>query len=606
MGCSLASDSVTLPLRLLGAPGSRSTVEWLLLLRAQRMIHSSSTFSAVLAPETAHARSSWSARGVAPWLLGVTLLGFLGCTEPNQVEPDPKPEPVPASKQEPTWSDKGNAAAAEGDFPAAVKAFEQATRVESEDGKAWLGLARALLKDAGRKIPRRRGESAELRERGFVALRRATQLGTGLASAWFGLGEELEKSGQPREARDLYAVCLEINALTASAPRFRAAERRARGLVVKELEALASAAEQRNDLLPALGHLAEAHVLAEGPSVPRIASAYYSLAARRLVESAIKRLPKGARLALCPITGADGRSSPEAAQLEAELARLLSNHATLKLVGTQVFLNKARVLGIDPRDLGPQDAAQLRSQLSLHTLVTGGLGQRLQVSFLDLAESTVVYSDHFFRLTREENKTEKKVAPPRTDPLRLEVTVLGKRMIGGEAYPVQVSDGTVLHSGDHVQIHYSVDRESYVYVLLDDSKGRVNRLFPRTDLLFPEATFTSLNPVAAKRTHSSPPGDLWFFLDENPGEETLIVLASTKPLGEIDALLEELNKGAGSKVSTEVREKVKTIVTRGFGGVTQSSEKKGYVLGKGRVVHRVAEVVEGWGAVVRQVSFDHR
>ena len=73
------------------------------------------------------------------------------------------------------WTDKGNAAAEQGDYEAAAEAFENAVEVNPSDGRARYNLALAL---------QYLGES----ERAIVSYRRAIDIDPGLIDAYINLG----------------------------------------------------------------------------------------------------------------------------------------------------------------------------------------------------------------------------------------------------------------------------------------------------------------------------------------------------------------------------------------------------------------------------------
>jgi hypothetical protein len=186
-------------------------------------------------------------------------------------------------------------------------------------------------------------------------------------------------------------------------------------------------------------------------------------------------------------------------------------------------------------------------------------------------------------------------------PLSLSMNIIGQRKEPDGSYTeVLVSEGSVLRSRDNFQVHLEVNRPSYVYVLIYDSQGRAEQLFPDAKIDHPEFIQTGRNVVIPRR-------DLWFWLDDHTGTETIYVLASEKPMNDIRGLLAKMAGGddSGKKnVSQEIKRQI-TIMQRGVGGVTKGQAVT-YTLSDGKKIQKVTDVVTGTGSIVRAVSFQHR
>ncbi len=186
-------------------------------------------------------------------------------------------------------------------------------------------------------------------------------------------------------------------------------------------------------------------------------------------------------------------------------------------------------------------------------------------------------------------------------PLSLSMNIIGQRKEADGSYTeVIVREGSVLQSRDHFQIHVETNRPSHVYILLFDSGGSASQLFPDPKIEQPGF-------VENGRKIAIPDRDLWFWLDEHPGTETVYVLASEEPMSDIRGLLDKMAKASEverKRLSGEIKQRIK-IVERGVGGVAKGKAVS-YPLSDGRLVQKVTEVVAGSGAVVRAVSFKHR
>lgn len=86
-----------------------------------------------------------------------------------------------------------------------------------------------------------------------------------------------------------------------------------------------------------------------------------------------------------------------------------------------------------------------------------------------------------------------------------------------------LSEGLVLHSGDHYKIQFTPAEDSYVYVFQASTKNDQHEIF----LLFPcfEGMKLGTNPVRANSTYYLPNETQWWFLDEQASEDKIYFLA---------------------------------------------------------------------------------
>ena len=193
------------------------------------------------------------------------------------------------------------------------------------------------------------------------------------------------------------------------------------------------------------------------------------------------------------------------------------------------------------------------------------------------------------------------LSTPLPAPLTLSMNIIGQRREPDGSYTeVIVRERSVLRSRDHFQVHVETNKPAHVYVLLFDSHGQASQLFPDPKIEHPGF-------VEAGREIAIPDKDLWFWLDENPGTETVYVLASETPLTDIRGLLSKMNEASDTErksLSREIKQQIQ-IVERGVGGVTKGKAVS-YALSDGRNIQKVTELVTGAGAAVRAVSFQHK
>jgi CHAT domain-containing protein len=187
-------------------------------------------------------------------------------------------------------------------------------------------------------------------------------------------------------------------------------------------------------------------------------------------------------------------------------------------------------------------------------------------------------------------------------PLTVSMNIIGQRKEPDGSYTeVLVSEGSVLRSYDNFQVHLETNRPAYAYILLYDSQEKASQLFP--DPKIDQRGF-----VEQGRKVVVPARDLWFWLDDHTGTETIYVLTSEKPMSDIQGLLakmEAVDDDAGKKrVAQEIKQRIATV-QRGVGGITKGQTVT-YTLSDGKKIQKVTEVVTGTESVVRAVSFLHR
>lgn len=208
-----------------------------------------------------------------------------------------------------------------------------------------------------------------------------------------------------------------------------------------------------------------------------------------------------------------------------------------------------------------------------------------------------------FKLTDEKAssiESQKIVATTNTSPLELSMNIIGQREDSdGTVSEVIIREGGLLHSYDNFQVHFSSNKDAYIYILIYDSTGEASQLFP-------DPKIPLSNKIDTGKDYSVPAEGQWFWLDENIGTETIYVLASEKSLDNIEQMLSKM-EGVTSEqkkaISSKVRNEIQ-LVERGVGGITEGKAKSFHLKG-GKAIQSVTEIVKGTGAVVRAISFRH-
>src|SRR5215471_14862391 len=136
-------------------------------------------------------------------------------------------------------------------------------------------------------------------------------------------------------------------------------------------------------------------------------------------------------------------------------------------------------------------------------------------------------------------------------PLTLSMNIIGQRKEADGSYTeVLVNEGSVLHSYDNFQVHLKTNRPAYVYILLYDSQERASQLFP--DPKIDQRGF-----LEQGRKVVVPANDLWFWLDEHTGTETIYVLTAEKPMADIQGLLGKMAAVDDTSSKNRVAQEIK-------------------------------------------------
>jgi serine/threonine-protein kinase len=94
-----------------------------------------------------------------------------------------------------------------------------------------------------------------------------------------------------------------------------------------------------------------------------------------------------------------------------------------------------------------------------------------------------------------------------------------------------LNEGDPLRAADNFAVIVQPEKLSYIYIWQTDSSGEVFRVFPNSDFN-PQG-----NPVSAKTEVWLPVAKnqrQWFHLDQNPGEEEIVIVASAEPLQDLE------------------------------------------------------------------------
>lgn len=108
---------------------------------------------------------------------------------------------------------------------------------------------------------------------------------------------------------------------------------------------------------------------------------------------------------------------------------------------------------------------------------------------------------------------------------------------------VEIQNGGELHSGDMFKIKFELQEDSYIYILSLNSLGNITKLFPAKDAESP-VKFKSYKPYIFPDDNN-----VWLKLDTHTGKETIYLLISSKPIGNIDRKIDQLGKTGIDKIA---------------------------------------------------------
>lgn len=341
----------------------------------------------------------------------------------------------------------------------------------------------------------------------------------------------------------------------------------------------------------------------------------------RLMEQAL--LPADARVAVLPLVCPNGGTTT--------LGFLLAEKIAARLVSTK----RCRVLDrthlsavIEEKDLAYTDmvsADQTKATAKLVSadyLMTGSLvemGSQIELTAKLLNGGTgdelASAGSHL----------------PRTPDVELMLAYVQRPKTGGGSLPplslsynlfcrrgsqdVRLTDGSVVHSGDHFKIHLQASSDCYTYVLLLDSQGKAS-------LLFPHARIPCGNAMKGGVTYEIPPPNApadsqWYIFDQNPGTEQFFILASYEPISQMDNLLkqiehpgDQLRESLADAESAYTKGMSATVDDRVNGGFQVQS--RGIILGskpnysgQSGALHNYEDSITGIASVVRRIVIRH-
>jgi hypothetical protein len=183
---------------------------------------------------------------------------------------------------------------------------------------------------------------------------------------------------------------------------------------------------------------------------------------------------------------------------------------------------------------------------------------------------------------------------------------------------VQITDNMHMQTGDRFILRICPQSDCYVYLLLFDSAGKA-------EVLFPNPSIRRSNHLRGGVLYTFPSPEVAYKLVPPKGVERFWLVASYEPLTELKDLIEKLRTGADAGVVSEhIRREIQQVATRGM-APPPSGERKlasGYsvrdlppVIMRSVVIEGVAEEeghtasplisIDGFTSVVAELTIHH-
>lgn len=197
-------------------------------------------------------------------------------------------------------------------------------------------------------------------------------------------------------------------------------------------------------------------------------------------------------------------------------------------------------------------------------------------------------------------------------PIQVHWTLTG--LCGSYMKDETLHDGAVLYSGDKFQVRFQAVSDCYVYLIHFGPDGRAMSLFPHPKIKMTNFCRGGIEYVV-------PEGDQWYTLDDNPGVETVYLVASYERVvdEELKSLLSRIEKAGSAKGRDQValslsegveelalhsRSSAGVVIARGISGVEEVVRFQIPLPDRNRI-ERVSEVISGHFTAVKRVRIQH-
>lgn len=178
--------------------------------------------------------------------------------------------------------------------------------------------------------------------------------------------------------------------------------------------------------------------------------------------------------------------------------------------------------------------------------------------------------------------------------LRVGVDISAVRLANGKATEeIALSNGGWLASDDQFRVCLTPNTDCHAYIFIRDSAGDLYSLFPSPGVGLSnklEGGIAHWVPEVDRET-----GVRWFYLDDNPGRETLYIVADYEPIGNVEALLARVAAAGEGE-----REVEGTLAQWAVQNREESNRRFRVFGGEG------TRELEGYFSVIEKFTIEHR
>jgi hypothetical protein len=134
----------------------------------------------------------------------------------------------------------------------------------------------------------------------------------------------------------------------------------------------------------------------------------------------------------------------------------------------------------------------------------------------------------------------------------------------------ELTEQTVMHSGDYYKIFFAPAKDCYVYIFQADLSGKIYGIFPLDNFKGTKVSLTD-NFVKRGQQYFIPAQNQSFQLDQQPGTETIYFLAFRERNPELESFSQSVreaqNRGNSEEMRVAQENLQKTIRTKGLSGI---------------------------------------
>lgn len=133
--------------------------------------------------------------------------------------------------------------------------------------------------------------------------------------------------------------------------------------------------------------------------------------------------------------------------------------------------------------------------------------------------------------------------PARKGPvaIELDIAIMKEIEVDGRFMPIPIENGDMIrdgggveNAGDNLKICFRTNTRCSVYVIGIDATGWVS-------ILYPDEGFDMGNPVLPQKEYMIPGGNVWYYLDQYRGKETVYFVASHERRMDLEEILVKLD-----------------------------------------------------------------